>query len=493
MRVALTGFFHETNWFGNLLVTPQVLGRGTVDGKKPIEQYAPGSYLVGIAEEAKARSVDLVTVTRYAVTPSGRITREALEAARDTMVKELCEAHAEKPLDGIALALHGAAAAEGYPDVEGEILRAVREKLGREIPIGVCLDLHANVTEEMVALSDVLIGVRCYPHVDEPETGREMMKLLCDAAQSGKRPCMRLIKLPWLLVPAYGLTTSGAGSDVRERCLAAEARDPRVLRTTFFHGFPYADIAAAGVSVVAVADTEEAADAAARNIARYAWDKRHAFTIPTHSAKEAVDLALSQEDGPVVINESSDNPGGGTPADGTHLLRELIERNVPSAFGYIRDPEVAQQAAKAGVGAHISCRLGGKTDHYHGEPIEIEDAYVRSVCDGTFVMHSPMGKGSRGCYGTTVCLVVGNVSIVVNGGRIQTYDDSPFYIAGVDWREQKILALKSTHHFKAWWADQVPAIIACDSPGIHSADLSGVPLERANKSYYPLGNPEWNV
>ncbi len=492
MRIAISGFFHETNWFGNLLVTPQVLANGTVSKETMIER-SNSSYPGGVIEEGRARGAELVPIERYAAIPSGRITKEAFEHARDTMVKQLCEAQAEKPLDAIALAMHGAAVAEGYPDVEGEILRAIREKLGHELLIGVCLDLHGNITKEMVSLSDVLIGVRCYPHIDERETGREMMRLLCDAVESGERPCQRLIKLPWLLVPAHGLTTSGTGSEVREFCVSEEARDPRVLRTTFFHGFPYADIADAGVSVVAVAKTKEAADSAAVNIARYAWDRREAFTLPTYSAKEAVDMALSYEEGPIVINESSDNPGGGTPADGTHLLRELIERNIPSAFGYIRDPEVAKQAAKAGVGAHISCRLGGKTDNYHGEPIEIADAYVRSICDGTFVMHTPMGKGSRGCYGTTVCLVVGNVSIVVNSGRIQTYDDSPFYIAGVDWQHQKILALKSTHHFKAWWADQVPAIIACDSPGIHSADLTGVPLQRANTSYYPLGNPTWEA
>ena len=44
------------------------------------------------------------------------------------------------------------------------------------------------------------------------------------------------------------------------------------------------------------------------------------------SAEEAVAHALEFAEGPIIINESSDNPGGGTPGDGTHLLRELLKR-----------------------------------------------------------------------------------------------------------------------------------------------------------------------
>ena len=494
MRIAVAGFYHETNWFGSVLVTPEVLAQRKSEGSR-LREISTGvrTYIGGIVDEAVAQGVELVSLINYSLLPSGRITRESLELARDNIVALLCKAHAQQPLDAIALPMHGAGAAEGYPDVEGEILRAVREKLGRDIPVGVCLDLHGNITEEMVKLSDVLIGVRGYPHVDEYETGREMLSLLCGVVRSGARPAMRLVKLPWLLVPAYGLTTSGAGCDVREFCLAEEYQNPDLLRATFFHGFPYADVPCAGVSVVAVAKTQEAADCAALKIARYAWSHRENFGAPVYSAAEAMDVALSYGEGPVIVNESSDNPGGGTPGDGTYLLRELLERDVPSAFGFIYDPEVAQQAADAGIGAHISCRLGGKTDKIHGEPIEIKDAYVRSVCDGEFIRRPPMGGGVRTRLGLTACLVVGNVSIVVAGNRSQTFDDGPFRIAGIDWQNQRILALKSSLHFRAWWSDKVRGIVPCNSPGIHSADLTTIPMKNADTSYYPLGSPVWEV
>ena len=88
---------------------------------------------------------------------------------------------------------------------------------------------------------------------------------------------------------------------------------------------------------------------------------------------------------------------------------------------------------------------------------------------------------------------MGNVSIVVASFRTQTFDDGPFMAAGVDWSQKKILALKSSQHFKGWWKDQVPCIIPCDSPGLQSADLSTFTFRMAHADYFPLGDPRWSA
>ena len=494
MRIAIAGFYHETNAFGSVPVTLDVLMQNCFERQAFLDHCSKiRSYHGGVIDEAAAQGVELVPTVFYTLLPSGPLTPDALEKVRSRMVELLVEANNEKPLDAIALPMHGAGGTPECPDIEGMLLRNIRQALGRDIPIGVCLDLHGNLSEEMAELSDILIGVRQYPHVDEYDTGREMMTMLCNLVRTGQRYYKRLIKLPWLMASAEGLTTSGPAGDVHRYCMTQESADPELLRASFFHGFPYSDVPMASVSIITNALTQEAADRNAADIAAYAWNRRQDFPVPIYSAKQAVDLALACEEGPVLINESSDNPGGGSPADGTHLLRELIERNVPSAFGFIYDPETAAQAAAAGVGAHISCRLGGKTDDLHGKPIEIADAYVRSISDGNFIRRPPISAGKLTQLGITVCLVVGNVSIVVAGCRTQTFDDGPFRLVGIDWQTQQILALKSSIHFKAWWTDKVKAIIPCESPGVHSADLRTIPLTRANTSFYPLGNPEWNA
>ena len=217
--------------------------------------------------------------------------------------------------------------------------------------------------------------------------------------------------------------------------------------------------------------------------------------MPARSPEEAFDLALKfpKNSGPIVINESSDNTGGGAPGDGTHLLREMLKRNIPgSAMGYMYDPEVAQQAAKAGVGATISCRLGGKMDNLHGEPLSLE-AYVKTVSDGTFINHSPMGGGNTSRIGLCACLVVGNVSIVVGSLRTQPMDDGVFRVAGLRWDLLRIVGIKSSQHFKGWWASRADGIIACDPPGVHCANLTVFDFQNTNTKAFPLEDVTWNI
>jgi len=494
MRIAVGGYSHETNSFSNNPVTQEVLDQRTWVGEAWFKRYTGvETYHGGFIDEAKELGIELIATRASSLQPSGPTVRGAFEAARDHMVELMSKAYAEQPYDGIALALHGAGCAEGYPDLEGEILRALREKMGKDIPIGVVLDLHGNISPEMVEYADIIIGVKCYPHIDEYSQGRTVMRLLHDMIQSGKRPYKKLIKLPWLVAPATGVTTSGPAHDVQQQLIRCEQADPQLLQASFFHGFPYSDVDIVSASVITVAETQEAADRNALAIANYAWDHRADFKVPLLSAEEAVDEALKYPEGPVLIHESSDNPGGGAPGDSTHLLRELLRRDIPSAFGYIYDPEVAQQAAKAGVGATISCRLGAKTDKLHGEPIELEAAYVKSINDGDFILKSPMSRGALKRMGLTAHLVVGNVHIVVGSDRSQTFDDGPFMAAGVDWTATPILALKSSQHFKGWWADKVKAIVCCDSPGIHCSNLTVLPFTRTNTSYYPLQDAQWNA
>ena len=488
MRIGIGGLHHETNSFSNIPMDWATIDRCSLVGEGMYAHRGVRKYLGGFLAEAEELGVEIATSTMAYLCPSGHITDEALENHRDRIVNMLWQAHREKPLDAIALNLHGAGVADSYPDADGEIIRAVREKFGDDMPIGVVLDLHANVTDGMLALSDLLLGVKCYPHVDEFESGRQMFRLLAELVQKNQRPEMALVRLPWLLVPAQGVTTSGPAHLVQQLCYQLPRENPEVVDVTFFHGFPYSDIPEAGVSVTAVAKTRAAAQAAARRVADYAWSIHESFTAPTYTPAEAFDVALKipKGNGPIVINESSDNTGGGAPGDGTHLLREMLKRDLPgSAMGYIYDTEVAKQAADAGIGATISCRLGGKTDPLHGEPLELT-ALVEHISDGVFINHSPMGGGNTSRIGLTACLKTGNVRIVVGSVRTQPMDDGVFRVAGIPWEQLQMVGIKSSQHFKGWWAERSSGIVPCDPPGVHSADLTAFRFRFADTTYYPL-------
>ena len=490
MRIATGGFEHETNTFCTIPVTKEKVRRATVSGAAFFERNRGVRNMDGGTIDACRKfGIDLVAVSRAELDPCGPTERAAYEEFRDRMVEELWRAHVEKPLDAVALNIHGAGIADGYPDVEGDLLRAVRERFGGEILIGITLDLHANVTPEMMKLSDVTVGYKTYPHVDLYECAFRVVELLRESWRRGKRFHQALVSLPWHITPACGATFSGGARDVMEFNRALTERTPGVFDVTFYHGFPYADVPFSGASVTAVAETPEAAKAAAEEAARYAWSIRRLFTAPINSAKRAMDLA-EKEKGVVVINESSDNPGGGAPGDGTHLLREMLKRDLPgSVFGYIYDPEVARAACEAGPGKRIDCLLGGKSDERHGAPIALKGALVKSVSDGIFTLKNPMGEGGTVNLGLTALLAVGNVGVIVSEGRAQTLDDGPFEIVGVDWRKMRFIALKSSQHFKGWWQGRADAIIPCDSEGIHSSDLGFFEFRYLNKEYYPFADP----
>ena len=492
MRMIIGGFEHETNSFSNVCADADHVKRITKGGDAYIRANTGVRCTTGgIIDECRELGIHLQVATRAYLTPCAPTRKEGFEAFRDEFVERCWAAHCEEPLDAIILNIHGAGVAEGYPDVEGELLRALRARFGREMSIGMVLDLHGNITPEMVELSDIIVGYKKYPHTDTYESARLLTRLMHEKVTAGKTFHQALVKLPWHLAPASGVTLSGPAGDVKEFAAEQVNTIPGLRDASFFHGFPYADVEACSVSVVAVAETKEAAEQAAHRIAEYAWSRRSEFAVPLYSAAEAMDLAERAE-APVVINESSDNPGGGGPGDGTHLLREMLKRDLPgTVYGGITDPEVVQQAIAAGVGSRIDCLLGAKTDDLHGTPIELKGAYVKTISDGAYITKNPMGAGGKTSVGPTVLLQAGNVGIVVTSIRKQNLDDGPFRIVGIDWQDMRILALKSSQHFKGWWTGRAKTIIPCESPGVHSANLTVFDFQYLNTSYFPLGDPEW--
>lgn len=490
MRIGVGGFEHETNTFSTIPVTAEMIRRNTLSGQALIDQSRGVRSMNGGAFDAcRKLGIEAVPVSRSDISPCGMTHKHAFEEFRDRMTEELWQAHCQKPLDAIALNIHGAAVAEGYPDVESALLYALRDRFGDGIPIGMALDLHANMTPEMIQLSNVSVGFKTYPHIDTYETAYKVVCLLHEQVTRGIRFHQALVPLPWHITPASGVTLTGPAGDIMLFIRDLAAQDPLVRDISFFHGFPYADVPFSGASVTATAETEEVARRCAAQAAEYAWSRHRDFSAPIHSAAEAMDLA-ERADGIVVINESSDNPGGGAPGDGTHLLREMLRRNLPaSVYGYIYDPEVVRQALAAGPGKRIDCLLGGKSDSRHGAPIEIKGALVRTLSDGEYLRKNPMGAGSIARIGLTVLLQVGNVSVIVSEGRRQTLDDGPFRIVGIDWRDMRIIALKSSQHFKAWWEGRADTIIPCDSEGIQSADLNSFDFQYLSRDYYPFTEP----
>jgi microcystin degradation protein MlrC len=220
------------------------------------------------------------------------------------------------------------------------------------------------------------------------------------------------------------------------------------------------------------------------------WSKREAFRVQSLDGSQAVQkaqaLVASGTSGPVVINETSDNCGGGAPGDGTHLLRAMLDARLgrEACFAFVVDPVTAAQAHQAGTGKTIDVALGGRTDSLHGAPI-VTSARVKSLSDGRLVLQAIM-RGAPQNLGPMARLVIDDMDVVVASRRSQTFDPEPFLALGIDVRRYRYVALKSSNHFRAGFRDIAGAIVTADTPGLVTHNLGVFPRQSIGEPFWPL-------
>ena len=234
MRIAIGQVGHETNTFSSVETTVESFEQFEWDEGDEIIHRHKGvrDYLGGIIHRAGELEMEIVPTFSAFAYPSGIITQETYEALKSSFAGRLEEAG---EVDGVCLVLHGAAIAEGVDDVETEMLRAAREVVGYSTPLVATLDLHGNITEEMLREADALLGVNFYPHTDSFERGAEAVELLWRMQEEEVRPAMHLTRLPLMLPPST--TNVSPAKDINEVCWEWE-KEPQILDCTFFHGFP---------------------------------------------------------------------------------------------------------------------------------------------------------------------------------------------------------------------------------------------------------------
>lgn len=490
MRIASGGVQHETNTFATVPTTladferdsgcgPEFLGGQTLFEMYRNTGTIHGGYIAG-AEQAGFELIPLLSVHAQ---PSGRV--------EDTTYNELLSQFVSRlnqvlPVDGVLLDLHGAMVTESYEDAEGAFIAAVRQVVGTNVPIVVTLDLHANITRQMAAMADCIIGFDTYPHVDMFERGVEAAQLIARIVRGEVRPTMAFRQLPLITLPPMQCTLREPMQSLMSRVFEMEA-EPGMLTATVAMGFPFADIQDAGVTVLVTTDADqELAERQADRLAGWLWELRDELQPKLTSVDDVIRFAAENQDGLVIYADGSDNPGGGAPCDGTVVLHALIQAQFQGAVvGILYDRETAVQAHAAGVGQTISARIGGKTDDKHGKPVEVE-AYVRCLCDGHFIYHGPMRRGVVGEFGPMALLVIGGVEVVVASRRQQLMDAEMLRVIGVTPEHRKLLVVKSAVHFRADLGPLASHIFDADTPGIHRPDFSAFDFKQLRRPIYPL-------
>lgn len=490
MRIAVGGFQHETNTFAPTKADYAAFEQAD---SWPALQRGEGLLatfggmnvpVAGFIDAASAGNT-LVPLVWCSATPSAHVTEDAFERIMAMMIEEL---RAAAPVDAVYLDLHGAMVTEHFDDGEGEILRRVRAVIGRDVPLVASLDLHANVTAQMVAEADALIGYRTYPHVDMAETGARAAAHLFKLLKSGQRQAKAMRRLDYLIPLTAQCTLIEPAAALYGLVAETEGRilgNGRVTSVSFTTGFPPVDIPECGPVVVAYGETEAAAEEAAQRIADAAREAEPDFGEKLWSARDAVAHAIKHSapgKGPVVLADTQDNPGAGGNGDTIGILSELIAQDAQNAcLAVLYDPESAARAAEAGEGARVMLSLGAKTGGAPGErPVEAEFEVMR-ITNGEFLATGPFYGGSRMSLGTTVRLRNRGVQVVVASRKGQCADKEMIRHTGLDPRDLGILAVKSSVHFRADFGPMASEVLVVESPGPNIADLAKLPFRRLRK------------
>lgn len=430
--------------------------------------------------------------------PAGPV-REAVFEEVAARIDQMLQAAG--PVDAVYLCNHGAMVAEHLHDPDGELLRRVRERVGPEPLIVMTLDLHANISEQMVAQSDLIIGYRTNPHVDMIERGEEAAFSMRRALASGKRPKSALVKPPLAPASVTLLTARGPYADLIDYGQRRQAElSGAIINVSVFGNFIFSDTPDNTLSVVVTArEDQKAADMLASEIAAHAWSMRERFVRTLTPLEEAVALAKTDGRAPVIFSDAGDNPGGGGSGRTTEFLKALVEAGADNVlYGSFFDPALAAEAHAEGVGSVFTARFNRELENSANPapweawdlPLAVE-AKVMALGDGEVTGLGGIFKGRSLKLGNTAALQIGGIVVIVISDRAQTADPVYFQMFGLDIGAASTVVVKSRGHFRAGYAPwfSPEQVYEVDTGGLTSPVLARWPFKYLPRPSFPL-DPE---
>ena len=486
-RVVVAMMEHETNTFSPVPTPLERFGRGgfgVPEGAEAYERFkGTGTGIGGLLDVADEAGWDIVTPIAGNAAPSGKVHADAYNYMSDA----ICNA-VEAGCDAVMLDLHGAMVSETTIDGEGTLLARIRS-IAPDMPIAISLDLHANMTAEIVDNCTVLVGYKTYPHLDMYNAGEHAGRLLVRTLAGEVDPVMVWGSRPIL---AQTLRMGHEDEPMGPLLEIARMQESRgLLASSVFGGFPLADIWHAGVSVVTIADANRGAAEEARDVLLDgAWAERAEFMFESEPLSQTIAEVKEMTDGPIILLDHADNAASGGTQDTVAVLAEVLGQQLEDvAMFAICDPAAVQEMTAAGVGNEVTLDLGGKTDMpaigRDGEPLRVTGR-VRALTDGQFPVTVPMGRGTQTDMGATGVLEVGSVKIVVISRNVEPWDPGCFRSVGIEPTHMRYLILKSRIHYRAGFHDISTRDIPCNGVGVTSSDNSLFTFENVRRPIYPL-------
>lgn len=506
-RVALAGIVLESNSFAPVVGEDDFRRRYYLEGEEILREAASTHSVMPMEMTAFVRAMQAtgpwqpLPLILTGTEPGGPVEHGFFARTVDAMIDVLAEAG---PVDAVYLANHGAMTSTESFDPDGEMAARLRDAVGPDAIIVVTLDLHANISEGLVAATDLIVGYQTNPHVDMLERGEEAAHSL-RTILAGARPEAAFIRLPLTPASVVLLSREGPYADMidfgqrRKRELGGA-----IFNVSIFGGFVFGDTPKNGVAIVVTGrDDGPAARELAKEIAERGWAQRARFKKQLTRLEAAVSLAVKvsrePEAAPVIFSDAGDNPGGGGLGTTTWLLADLVQAGARGVlYGSFCDPALAAEAHAGGQGASIEAVFNRDSESEFSRRFSVP-ARVLALGDGNVV-------GRRGLYakramalGPCCALEIGGaggIVVVVISNRRQTADPMFFEMLGLDIGAARCVCVKSRGHFRAgfdlWFTPE--QVYEVDTPGLTSPVLERFQWRNLPRPVYPLDeDTEWQV
>jgi microcystin degradation protein MlrC len=489
-RAATRADFEADTWLGGEALLAAVRGGGG-QAASLVGEHA--GFFAAMDAAGPWRPVPLFDARAH---PNGPVPDALLHTIEAAILAPLRAATAAPGgVHAVVLMLHGAAVTPACSDPEGRLLDAVRGSVGANVPVVAVLDLHANVSPRMLRAADALVPYRTNPHVDQRACGAEAARFV-RRLLAGER-FVRVLHRLAILAPTVSMrTTPGAGPFARMARAAADAEQRgEVVAAAVLGGFPHTDVPDAGLAVLvhAARGADGPAHAVAARVGTIGREAAADFDPPMlglHAgvARACELAATSGRDGPVLVADLGDNPGGGAPATSMQLVHAITAAGGARVLaGLLHDPGLAAAAHRAGAGAWVVLPAS------FGAPGPAAEAPARTgevvaLSDGCCTGRRGLLAGAPIRLGPCAAIALGTLTVVVSTERFSPNDPMCFEHLGLDLRAFDVVVLKSRGHFRAGFDEYAgdPRVVEVATDGVTSPRLASFAWRRRPRPVFPL-------
>ncbi|HET9014311.1 MAG TPA: M81 family metallopeptidase, partial [Thermomicrobiaceae bacterium] len=275
VRLAFGSIWHVTNTFSPVVTTRGDFVDVAVHTAFPPSLRDCAAVVRAVTAAARDHGADLVPIPLNAAPSSGPVPADVY---RDLLEDLTARIRGVLPVDGVVLALSGALVTELEEDGDAGVVERIRDAVGPKIPIGVVVSPLANLSPRLVRAASMVVGV-------ESEADAVRLSSLFDTLVAHHAFIPALVQMPLLVTTA----SAGPASTVRELTQVARHDTPQgVVDIVLATGFPFADTARTGASVLVYALDERLATRVARSLADDVWARRDGLVASPLNVEVAV-------------------------------------------------------------------------------------------------------------------------------------------------------------------------------------------------------------